>query len=220
MAYVDFLGGLHTSTKRDYLERMTAFPKAEAITVAKRFDRDFWDGDRKFGYGGYRYDGRWRPVAEKMAAHYGLQKGRRVLDIGCGKAFLLYELTRAVPGLEVVGVDISQYAIDNAKEEVRPFLLRADAADLPFEDGEFDFVFSLNTLHNLYCQDLFKALKEMERVGRKDKYLVVESYRTEQEKVNLFCWVLTAECFYHTSEWEWWFDLTGYKGDHSFIFFE
>jgi ubiquinone/menaquinone biosynthesis C-methylase UbiE len=159
-------------------------------------------------------------VAEAMAAHYGLRAGDRVLDVGCGKAFLLYELARAAPGIEVAGVDISAYALDHAKEEVKPFLARADAAALPFGDGEFDLVLSLNTLHNLYCQDLFRALKEMERVGKKNKYLAVESYRTEREKVNLMCWVLTGECFFHTSEWEWWFGLAGYGGDYSFVFFE
>jgi protein-L-isoaspartate(D-aspartate) O-methyltransferase len=220
MPYLDFLSPLHQATRRDYLARMTEHPKAESIAVAKRYGFDYWDGERRYGFGGYRYDGRWRPMAERMAAHYDLRAGQRILDIGCGKAFLLYELGQVVPGLEVIGVDISQYAIDNAKEEVKPFLRLADASALPFDNGEFDFVFSLNTLHNLYCQDLFKALGEMERVGKKDKYLVVESYRSEQEKVNLMCWVLTGECFFHTSEWEWWFGLAGYTGDYSFIFFE
>lgn len=219
MAYVDFLSGLHLGTKRDYIARMTEYPKAESIVVAKRYDFDYWDGDRRYGFGGYKYDGRWRPVAEAMAKHYGLESGQRVLDIGCGKAFLLYELTQVVPGLEVAGIDISRYALEHAKEEVRPYLVEGGAAALPFEDGEFDFVYSLNTLHNLYCQDLYKALGEMERVGRKVKYLCVESYRSEEEKVNLMCWVLTGECFFHTSEWEWWFGHAGYTGDHSFIFF-
>lgn len=220
MAEIDFITPLHQASKRDYLQRMLEHPKAESIGVAKRYGREYWDGDRRYGYGGYRYDGRWRPVAEKMAAHYGLEPGQRILDIGCGKAYLLYEFTRVVPGVEVVGVDISDYALEHAKEEVKPFLRKADAAALPFGDGEFDFVVSLNTLHNLYCQDLYKALKEMERVGKRRKYLVTESYRTEREKVNLLCWVLTGECFFHVSEWEWWFGLTGYSGDHSFIFFE
>ena len=220
MPYIDFISDLHNATRRDYLARMMEHDKAESITVAKRYDFDYWDGDRRYGFGGYKYDGRWRPVAERIAAHYGLAAGQSVLDIGCGKAFLLYELTQAVPGLKVTGVDISEYALENAKEEMRPFLRKVDAVSLPFADGEFDLVLSLNTLHNLYCQDLFKALKEMERVGKRNKYLVVESYRTEREKVNLLCWVLTGECFFHTSEWEWWFQHTGYSGDYSFIHFE
>jgi ubiquinone/menaquinone biosynthesis C-methylase UbiE len=196
------------------------YPKAEAIKIAKRFDREFWDGDRKFGYGGYRYDGRWRPVAEQLARYYELKPGDRILDIGCGKGFLLYELTQVVPDIEISGIDISEYAITNAKEEVRPYLQVADASRLPFGDNRFELVFSLNTLHNLYCFDLENALREMERVGKRDKYLVVESYRNEEEKVNLMYWVLTGECFFSPEEWLWWFQRTGYSGDHSFIYFE
>jgi protein-L-isoaspartate(D-aspartate) O-methyltransferase len=220
MPYIDFLSPLHKATKRDYLARVNEYPKAEAIKIAKRFDEAFWDGDRKFGYGGYSYDGRWRAVADKMAGYYELKAGDRVLDVGCGKGFLLYELTQVVPGLQVAGIDISEYAIRNAKAEIQPFLQVADAVQLPFEDDSFELVLSLNTLHNLYCYDLDKALREIERVGSCDKYLVVESYRSEAEKVNLMYWVLTGECFFTPEEWLWWFGRAGYQGDHSFIYFE
>lgn len=220
MPYVDFLGQLHGATKRNYLARMTEYPKAEAIRRAKEYGYDYWDGDRKFGFGGYKYDGRWRPVADALAEYYNLQRGDRVLDVGCGKGFLLYELTQSVPGIEVEGVDISEYAIENSKEEIRPRLRIADASALPYDDKSFDLVISLNTLHNLYCNDLERALKEIERVGKNDKYIVVESYRNEQEKVNMMCWVLTGECFFTPDEWQWWFEHSGYTGDHSFIYFE
>jgi SAM-dependent methyltransferase len=217
---IDFLSSVHKSTKRDYLKRVNEFPKAEAMKIAKRFDYDYWDGDRKFGFGGYRYDGRWLPVAKALAEHYGLKAGDKVLDVGCGKGFLLYDLTQAVPGLQVAGIDISAYAIDNAREEIKPFLKVSDAVSLPFPDKSFDLVISLNTLHNLYCYDLVKALKEIERVGKKDKYVVVESYRTPEEKVNLLYWVLTGECYLAPDEWKWFYDQSGYTGDYSFIYFE
>lgn len=220
MAYIDFISQIHKSTKRDYLARVNEFPKAEAAKIAKRFDYDYWDGDRKVGYGGYRYDGRWLPVAQAMAKHYGLKAGDRVLDVGCGKGFLLYEFTRAVPGLIVQGIDLSSYAIENAHEPVKPFLKVANANALPFEDKSFDLVFSITTLHNLKCYDLEKALGEMERVGRGGKHIVVESFRTEEEKVNLLYWQLTCESFCWPEEWEWWFKKCGYTGDHSFIYFE
>ncbi|HEY9841293.1 MAG TPA: class I SAM-dependent methyltransferase [Candidatus Obscuribacterales bacterium] len=220
MAYIDFLGTLHSRTRRDYLGRVNEFPKAEAAAVARRFGEDYWDGDRRYGYGGYQYDGRWRPVAEAMASHYGLKAGDRVLDVGCGKAFLLYELGQAVPGLMLAGVDISDYALANAKPEVRPFLQKASATSLPFTDASYDLVYSLNTLHNLYCYELDAALRELSRVSRRDAYLVVESYRNEEEKANLLYWQLTCESFYTPAEWEWWFARTGYAGDHSFIYFE
>ena len=220
MAYIDFISAIHKSTKRDYLARVNEFPKAEAARIAKRFDKDYWDGDRKVGYGGYKYDGRWLPVAQAMAKHYGLKAGDRVLDVGCGKGFLLYEFTLAVPGIEVVGIDLSSYAIEHAHEPVKPFLRVANANALPFPDKSFDLVFSITTLHNLKCYDLEKALKEIERVGRGAKHIVVESYRTEEEKVNLLYWQLTCESFYGPDEWEWWFKRSGYTGDHSLIYFE
>ncbi|MDE3076601.1 MAG: class I SAM-dependent methyltransferase [Chloroflexota bacterium] len=220
MAYIDFLSPLHKQTKRDYLGRVNEYPKAEAAKLAKQFAYDYWDGDRKVGYGGYHYDGRWRPVAAAIADHYRLKSGLRVLDVGCGKGFLLYELTQVVPGLEIAGIDISAYAIEHAKEEVRPFLEAGTAANLPYESNSFDLVISLTTLHNLYCFDLDKALREIERVGRRDKYIVVESYRNEDEKANLLYWQLTCEMFCTPEEWQWWFERCGYSGDHSFIFFE
>lgn len=220
MAYLDFLTAIHKSTKRDYLARVNEFPKAEAATIAKRFDKDYWDGDRKVGYGGMRYDGRWRTVAEAMAKHYGLKAGDKILDVGCGKGFLLYEFTQVVPGIAVAGIDISSYAVENSKEEVRPFLQVGDAAKLPFRDKSFDFVYSITTLHNLKCDKLDKALRDIERVGKKNKYIVVESFRSEEEKANLLYWQLTCESFYWPDEWEWWFKKTNYKGDHSFIYFE
>jgi len=220
MAYIDFISPLHKKTERDYLARVNEFPKAKAAELATKFGKDYWDGDRKVGYGGMNYDGRWRVVAENMAKHYGLKEGDRILDIGCGKGFLLYELTQAVPGIEIVGLDISEYAIENAKEETKPFLTVGNANDLPFEDNSFDFVFSITTLHNLECFDLDRALREMSRVSRGDEYLVVESWRNESEKVNLLYWQLTCLSFYTPEGWEWWFKQTGYTGDHSFIFFE
>jgi ubiquinone/menaquinone biosynthesis C-methylase UbiE len=220
MAYVDFIMKVHKATKRDYLGRVNERDKAEVAEIACRFDKDYWDGDRSTGYGGYRYDGRWRGVAEDMARHYKIQPGARILDVGCGKGFLLHEFSQVVPGAEVAGIDISRYAIENAKPEVQPFLQVAHAAELPFEDRSFDFVVSINTLHNLYNYELHAALKEIERVGRGAKHIVIEAYRNEREKMNLLYWQLTCRAFHTPKEWEWWFEQTGYTGDYSYIVFE
>lgn len=221
MAYVDFIQKLHKSTSRDYVARVVEYDKAECAEVAIQFGAEYWDGERQYGYGGYRYDGRWRPVAEAMAEYYRLEPGSRILDIGCGKGFLLYEFTQVVPGVEVAGIDISEYGIEHAKEEVRPFLQVGNATTLPYPDDSFDFVYSITTFHNLRNFELWSALKEMERVGRDErKHIVIESYTNEREKANLLYWQLTCRTFWSPEEWEWFFDLAGYHGDYSYITFE
>jgi SAM-dependent methyltransferase len=222
MAYTDFLSVVHKSTKRDYLARVNDpdFPKPKAAELAKKWDYDYWDGDRRICYGGYRYiEGRWEKVARAMAEHYGIKPGDRILDVGCGKGFLLYDFTKVVPGVEIHGIDVSSYAVANSKEEIRHRLQVGNAVSLPFPDRHFDLVISITTLHNLHAYDLDKALREIERVG-KNKYVCVESYRTETEKANLLYWQVTCEAFCTPEEWDWWFRLTGYSGDHSFIYFE
>ena len=223
MPYIDFMSVVHKSTRRDYLARVNDpdFPKAKAAELAKKWDFDYWDGDRRINYGGYRYmPGRWEKVAKAMADHYGIKPGARILDVGCGKGFLLYDFTLVVPGVEIYGIDISQYAIENGKEEIRSRMQVGNARSLPWPDRHFDLVYSLNTLHNLHCFDLDPALREIERVGRKNKYICVESYRNEVEKANLLYWQVTCEAFNTPEEWGWWFTHTGYTGDYSFIFFE
>jgi ubiquinone/menaquinone biosynthesis C-methylase UbiE len=220
MAYIDFISPLHKKTTRDYLARVNEYPKAEAAKIAMQFEEDYWDGDRKVGYGGMRYDGRWRVVADAMVKHYGLKPGDRILDVGCGKGYLLHDFTQALPGVDVQGLDISKYGVANAKEEVKPFLQVGNANALPFPDKSFDLVISITTLHNLQCFDLDAALREIERVSRGGKYIVVESYRNEEEKANLLYWQLTCESFYRPEAWEWWWKHTGYTGDYSFIYFE
>ena len=220
MAYVDFIMKVHKSTKRDYVARVNEADKAECAEVATKFGKDYWDGDRKYGYGGYKYDGRWRAVAEAMARHYNLKPGASILDVGCGKGFLLYEFTQVVPGAKVAGIDISSFGIEHAKEEVRPFLQVGTASKLPFADRSFDFVFTVNTLHNLYNYELFAALQEIERVGRGPKHIIIETYRNEREKANLLYWQLTCRAFLAPKEWEWLFQQAGYTGDYSYIVFE
>jgi ubiquinone/menaquinone biosynthesis C-methylase UbiE len=224
MTYIDFMSPLHKSTSRDYLGRVNdeEYPKAKAAELAKKWGFEYWDGDRRINYGGYNYiAGRWEEVAKLMADHYGLKAGDKILDIGCGKGFLLYDFTKIVPGIDVYGIDISEYAIQNCKKEIEARVQECNCINLPFEDKVFDFVFSINTFHNLHNFELELAIKEMNRVSKSNKqYICVESYRNEIEKANLLYWQVTCEQFCTPKDWEWWWQKLSYSGDYSYIYFE
>ena len=215
----NYVTPLHQSTVRNYLARMED-EKIHCMQIAKQYEEDYWDGDRRYGYGGYEYiPGRWKTVAEALIKNYNLKSDSKVLDVGCGKGFLLYEMKLLLPKLDVKGIDVSEHGLRNAKKEVKPFLNKHKAQDsLPFKDNEFDLVISLGTLHNLRLFDLEKSLKEIERVGRQG-YIMLESYRNEQELFNLQCWALTAESFFDEEEWVWLYRHFNYTGDYEFIYF-
>lgn len=220
MRELNFLEKYQKATQRDYVQRVVEHDKARCAAKAKLWGYDYWDGDRKYGYGGYTYDGRWLPIARDMASHYGLKAGDKILDVGCGKAFLLYEFSQVVDGLEVAGLDISAYGIEHARDEVKAFLKEGHCATLPYPDNSFDLVYSINTFHNLEMPDLKKAVQEVERVSRGKSWICLESYRNENEKANLLYWQLTCMSFFNTDEWKWLYKEWGYSGDCGFIFFQ
>ena len=216
----NFVTPLHKATQRDYLARMVD-DKVHCMLKAKEYEYDYWDGDRRYGYGGYKYmPGRWKPVAEALIQTYDLKAGDKVLDVGCGKAFLLYEMQLLIPELKITGFDISQHGLAEKHPDFRGTLFPYRAQDYyPWGDNYFDLVISLGCLHNLRVFELETAVKEIERVG-KNKYIMVESYRNELELFNLQCWALTAESFFDTAEWIWLYNHFGYTGDYEFIYFE
>ena len=216
---LDLVTHLHKKTQRSYIDRMVD-DKVHCMLKAKEYEFDYWDGDRRYGYGGYKYDGRWKEVAEKFIEIYNLQSNVKILDIGCGKAFLLYELNQLLPDAEIHGFDISNYGISVAPETIKEHLFLHSAQDkLPYENQYFDLVLSLGCFHNLRIFEIQTAISEMERVG-KNKYIMLESYRNEQEQFNLQCWALTCESFFDKAEWIWLYDHFGYTGDYEFIYFE
>lgn len=204
----------YPKTKRDIDKRLMEKTE-EDRRIARQFGKDFFDGDRKQGYGGYNYHPRfWQPVIPAFVEYYNLTANSKILDVGCGKGFMLYDFMQLLPGVHVEGVDISEYAISHSKEEVRPYLQVANAKELPFEDNSFDLVISITTIHNLDRNECKMALQEIERVSRKDKYITVDAYRNEEEKMCMNSWNLTALTFMHTDEWKKFFEEAGYSGDY------
>jgi SAM-dependent methyltransferase len=209
--YIDLLQSLPKS-KRDIHARYEAKDKS-VIDIAKRYGKEYFDGDRKYGYGGYRYDGRWMPVARDIIGFFNLNAMSKILDVGCAKGFLLYDLMNE--GMDVRGVDISRYAIDCSHSQVRRKLQQGSADSLPFMDKSFDLVISINTLHNLPREGVIKALREIERVSRGDSYVVVDSYYSVEQKKLFEDWVLTAETHYYPEGWLQLFKDAGYTGHYS-----
>lgn len=198
--------------RRPIAERAAAAPAQRE--VARRFGREYFDGDRTQGYGGYRYDGRWVPVAKRMQEFYGLRAGHRVLDVGCAKGFLLHDLRQLIPGLEIAGLDISEYAVRDALESVRSYLLVGSADALPLAPESFDLVISINTVHNLELEPCTRAIREMERVSRGHKYLQVDSWLTEEQRQNFQRWQLTARTYFDPDGWRRVFAAAGYTGEY------
>jgi ubiquinone/menaquinone biosynthesis C-methylase UbiE len=212
MAEIDLLD-THPRTVRDYDKR--ALEKTpEIIQIAKEFGKDFFDGDRKYGYGGYKYDGRWKTVVKRMKGYYNLSDNASILDIGCAKGFMLHDFKEFMPDCAVAGVDVSTYAIENAMSSVKPLLKVASADSLPYPDKSFDLVVSINSIHNLPISRLKLALKEIQRVSRGNSYITIDAWHNEKERENLYKWVLTAETMMHVDDWKRLFNEVGYTGDY------
>ena len=204
----------YPKTKRDLSKRGNEKTEEDRI-IARRFDKKFFDGDRKNGYGGYYYNSKfWTEVVKDLNNFYKLKNGSKILDIGCGKGFMLFDFMKLNPNFVLEGIDISDYAITNAVPEIKKFLKVGDAKSLPYEDNSFDLVISINTTHNLEINQCKKALSEMERVSRKDKYLIVDAYSNEIEKDRIFAWNLTAKTILSTNEWINLFEEAGYTGHY------
>jgi SAM-dependent methyltransferase len=203
--------------KRNVTARLTA-KTPENVAAARLFDEAYFDGKRKTGYGGYRYDGRWIPVAKDIVAHFNLKPGDRVLDIGCAKGFLVKDLMAVCPGLEVFGLDISEYALTHCAPEVVGRLHLGSAESLPFPDGSFAAVLSINTLHNLEREGVLRALREVQRLSGGNAYIQVDSYYNEEERKLFEDWVLTAKFHDYPDVWRMLFAEAGYTGDYYWTF--
>ena len=210
---IDLMGN-YPKPKRN-LEKRVGEKSEEDRRIARVFGKEFFDGDRRYGYGGYSYHPRfWGQTVKDFQRYYGLTSQSKILDVGCAKGFMLYDFLRIIPGITVAGIDCSEYAIANAKEEVKPFIKIGNAKDLPFDDNSFDMVISITTVHNLEREDCKMSLQEIERVSRKDKFITVDAYRNEWEKKRMDMWNLTALTYMHVDEWKKFFHDAGYSGDY------
>ena len=189
----------------------------EQRSISRRFAFDFFDGDRSHGYGGFSYHPRfWSETVRLFADFYGLASDAAILDVGCAKGFMLRDFVEMMPCITIAGIDISGYAIENADPAVRSRLIQGNAKDLPYRDGTFDLVISINTIHNLHRVDVIKALREIERVGRGKSFVMVDGWRTERERLDLQNWVLTAQTVLHADDWRKLFKESEFKGDYAF----
>lgn len=204
--------------RRNIAAREAAKPHQREI--ARKFGREYFDGERGQGYGGYRYDGRWVAIAERMRDFYRLKAEDAVLDIGCAKGFLVHDLRQVIPGIRVAGIDLSSYAIEHAMPDVKPYLVVGSADALPYPDGTFDLVVSINTVHNLELPRCVQAIAEMERVGRRFKYLRVDSYRNDEEHEKFERWQLTALTHFDPDGWRTVLRQAGYAGEYSWTITE
>jgi SAM-dependent methyltransferase len=183
--------------------------------LARKFGKEFFDGDRAHGYGGFSYHPRfWQQVIPTFQQHWGLTSASSVLDVGCAKGFMMHDFAELIPGITVKGIDISEYAIQNAIEDMRSHVEVADAKSLPYPDKSFDYVISITTIHNLDRVELNKSLQEIERVARLGSFITVDAYRNEEEKERMFAWNLTAKTILHVDEWKELFKDIGYTGDY------
>ena len=201
-------------SKRPIDERASRVTDADRA-IARQFGKDYFDGDRIHGYGGYHYHPRfWQATVRRFRDHYGLKPGDRVLDVGCAKGFMLHDFKELIPGLNVAGIDISEYAIAQANEEVKPFLGVGNAKELPYDSRSFDLVIAINTIHNLDLPDCKQALREIQRVTRRHAFVVVDAWRNEDERECLQRWVVTCKTAMHVEDWKRTFDEVGYNGDY------
>jgi SAM-dependent methyltransferase len=210
---IDLLAN-YPKTKRD-LKQRAAEKTEEDRAIARQFGKDFFDGDRRHGYGGFSYHPRfWQPVVPTFQNYYGLDSASTLLDVGCGKGFMLHDFSELILGISVEGVDISSYAIENAVESMKSKVRTADARELPFADNSFDLAISINTIHNLERLDLIRALKEIERVSKKHSFITVDAYRNEEEREAMFAWNLTAKTILSVPEWLDLFKEAEFTGDY------
>lgn len=184
--------------------------------AAWRLDKEYYDGARENGYGGFRYDGRWLKIMPNIIRRYGLTPSSSVLDIGCKKGFLMHDLKMALPGIMVKGIENHPYPIEQAMAPIRDDIILSDYERLPFADHAFDFVMAYASIYMLTLRGVRDALSEIERVGKGKSYVTVGAYHDKEERDLLLQWTLIGTTILHVDEWLEVFKEAGYTGDYYF----
>lgn len=184
--------------------------------IASYRGREYYDGDRNNGYGGYKYDGRWLPIARNMCSEYALNEDSAVLQVGCEKGFLLHDFLDLCPEMEIRGTDISEYAIENAMASVKPVIVSAPFTAFPFERDSFDLVVAIGVVYTLNLADAIQCLKEVERVSKGASFVTLAAYRTQEEKKLFEWWTVLGATLLHEEEWITVMENAGYTGDYKF----
>jgi ubiquinone/menaquinone biosynthesis C-methylase UbiE len=189
--------------------------------ISSKFGHDYFDGSRQYGYGGYHYNEKyWTKTAQFIVEHYNLTPDSFILDIGCAKGFLIKDLLKTGKVKNVFGIDISSYAVNHSEKEIKGLTFISDAKNLPFKDKQFDLVLSINTIHNLEIDSCINALSEIERVSKKNSFVMLDGWDTEEEKINLDSWILTAKTVLSRPDWLQVFQKSNYRGDYFLWKFE
>lgn len=206
-----------TTFRANIIEQRLKVSESDRV-IARKFDKRYFDSERRFGYGGYSYDPKFfANVVKDFIYHYELGVGDKVLDVGCAKGFMLFDFVKKLPGLDVRGIDISNYALDTALPNLKKYLDHGCCSKLPYEDNSFDLVISISTIHNLDLDGVRLALREITRVSRGKSFVKVNGYRNLVEREALEKWNLVAKTILHEEEWKELFFEVGYTGDYDFF---
>ena len=210
----------YPQSKRPIDDRGNLITEQDRAT-ARKFDIEYFDGDRLTGYGGYNYSPRfWTETVAHIKDFYNLDNNSKILDIGCAKGYMMHDLSLLIPGAEIKGVDVSGYAKENSIESMQDNIVVANANNLPFPDDYFDLVIAINTLHNLPLIDCKQAFREINRVTKNNSFVMNDAWRDAKGKQSMLNWNLTALTYMSCDDWEELFKEVDYKGDYYWFFAE
>ena len=205
---------IYPSLNKRYVSKNTR--KIENRIIASYRGKEFYDGKRDNGYGGFKYDGRWKKIAERIFEHYKLKENARILQIGSDKGFLLNDIKNIKPKCTVAGVEVSNYAITKTLKSVKKYIKKSSFVNLPYNNNYFDFVIAIGPVYSLSLPDAIKCLKEIKRVGKGKSFITLGAYNHERDFKLFRYWTLLGTSILNKKEWIKVLKHCKYKGDYKF----